>query len=96
MEDPAPPEPKKRVPSYVLRKEEAAELHAQVDTLEAQLLVLQRRLGALGTASALAVDERLERAKGENARIKCALYRQQLALAGTQSMMAQCLVRGVG
>lgn len=88
----APHEAKKRVPSYKLRKEEAEELHAQVKALEAQLLVLQKRLGSLD-ATGSALDTSMAEAELQNARLKRAIACQQLALASTQSMMLQCLVR---
>lgn len=88
----APHAAKKRVPSYKVRKEEAEELHAEVSALEAQLLVLQKRLGALD-ATGSALDASWAKAELQNAHLRRAITCQQLALASTQSMMSQCIVR---
>ncbi|KAG6617223.1 uncharacterized protein IUM83_02684 [Phytophthora cinnamomi] len=81
--------PKKRKPTYLIRKEEEKTLRDEILQLEAQVAVLKTR--GMPAGSSEAADPGMQDSKAKSKVLTNAIKQQQLGIASAQSLMAECM-----
>ncbi|POM79529.1 Hypothetical protein PHPALM_2780, partial [Phytophthora palmivora] len=80
---------KKRKPTYLVRKEEEKTLRDEILQLEAQVAVLKAQ--GMPAGSAIAIDTKLQEAKGKSKVLTDTVKLQRLGIAAAQSLMMECM-----